>query len=136
MGNQQIIMVVLGTIVVATAVAVGITEFRSYHVEAVGDEMQSVLLSMATEAKIYFEKPKTLGGGGGSFAGFALPKNLSSSGGMTYILSPPHASSLAVTGKADAGSMTVAVGTSRGQFSILWAGTGPYHDRTRSTQPF
>ena len=102
-----------------------------------GDDIQSTIQIIAAEAKSYYEKPKTLGGGGGTFDGFSLPKRLADAGGATYQMhGTMGGKSIGITGKNEYGQITAFFGNDRGQFSILWAGVGSYKNRTRTTQSF
>lgn len=73
MGNQQILLLIVGTIIVGIAVTIGITQAREYYDNSVGDELQSSLLRVVQDAIVYYEKPTSLGGGGKSFKGFVMP---------------------------------------------------------------
>ncbi|MBP6671599.1 MAG: hypothetical protein KA247_00540 [Bacteroidetes bacterium] len=84
MGNQQVLLLILGLLVVAVAIAVGIGQVREYFADNVGDEMQQTLLDQAEQAKIYFGKPKAMGGGGGKFTDYSLPKSLLNSTHVKY----------------------------------------------------
>jgi len=137
MGSQQLLLLVLGTIVVAVAIAVGITQFRAYHVEAVGDEMQSTLLTLAAEAKSYYQKPKTLGGGGGTFEGYTIPTSIRNVEGIMYAV--PRLGSTAffiISATTNDGTIQVVMGTTPQGFSIMWMGKGAYADRSAPTAPF
>lgn len=135
MGNQQLILLVLGTIIVGIAVAVGITEFRSYHDEAVGDEMQEAVLLMAADARQYFEKPKTLGGGEGSFAGYRAPKWAARTPNATYTHGfLAGGQGIFFTGFAMSmkDQITISLRHHNGGFLILWEAGGKFADRNKT----
>ena len=67
MGQQQLLLIILGVIIVGIAVAVGITMFQDNAVNANRDAITNDLVSLATKAQQYFRKPAALGGGGNSF---------------------------------------------------------------------
>lgn len=139
MGTQQLIFLVLGTIIVAIAITVGIGAFRSYHTESIGDQMQSTLTTLAVEAKAHFLKPKTLGGGGGSFDGFSLPKDINNSPDIVYTMSTSTTRVqvvLIMMAKTKDGMILVIVGHNNDGFGSTWNGTGAYTSRKRSQQPF
>lgn len=67
MGQQQLLLIILGVIIVGIAVAVGITMFQDNAVSANKDAVTNDLVQLAAKAQQYFRKPTSLGGGGNSF---------------------------------------------------------------------
>jgi len=72
MGQQQLLLLVLGVIIVGIAVAVGINMFSSASVDAGRDAITSNVAHLASKAQQHFKKPNTMGGGNNNFIGFAL----------------------------------------------------------------
>jgi hypothetical protein len=73
-GQQQLLIIVLGTIVVALAVAVGISLVNGQASASNRDEVANDLMRFASTAQAYYRKPKVVGGGGGSFGGLEMKK--------------------------------------------------------------
>ncbi len=73
MGQQQLLLVVLGVIVVGIAVAIGINMFSESAAQANFDAVISDMLRIASNAQQWYMKPGSLGGCGRSFAAFSLP---------------------------------------------------------------
>ena len=71
MGQQQLLLIILGVIVVGIAVAVGITMFNDSATSANRDAVTNDLINLASRAQQYYRRPVALGGGGGSFAALA-----------------------------------------------------------------
>ena len=69
MGQQQLLLIILGVIVVGIAVAVGITMFKDNAVSANRDAVTNDLVNLAARAQQYFRRPVALGGGQGDFSG-------------------------------------------------------------------
>ncbi len=69
MGQQQLLLIILGVIVVGITVAVGITMFIDDAVNANRDAVTNDLVDLASRAQQYFRRPAASGGGGNSFAG-------------------------------------------------------------------
>jgi hypothetical protein len=69
MGQQQLLLIILGVIVVGIAVAVGITMFSDSAINANRDAMVNDLVNLASRAQQFYRRPSSLGGGGNSFAG-------------------------------------------------------------------
>jgi Tfp pilus assembly protein PilE len=72
MGQQQLLLIVLGVIIVGIAVAVGINMFSSSAVDANRDAITADLANLAAKAQQYYKKPSTMGGGNNDFNGFTL----------------------------------------------------------------
>ena len=73
MGQQQILLIVLASIVVSIAVAIGINLFISSSVETNRDQVVSDLVLLSSDAQAYFRKQEQFGGGAGSFEGWNIP---------------------------------------------------------------
>ena len=67
MGQQQLLLIILGVIVVGIAVAVGITMFSDNAVSANRDAVTNDLVNLASRAQQFYRRPTALGGGQGSF---------------------------------------------------------------------
>jgi hypothetical protein len=67
MGQQQLLLIILGVIVVGIAVAVGITMFTDNAVSANRDAVINDLVNLASRAQQYYRRPAALGGGQGAF---------------------------------------------------------------------
>ncbi|MFZ1292465.1 MAG: hypothetical protein WAR79_20410 [Melioribacteraceae bacterium] len=74
MGQQQLLLIMLTVILVGVAVFVGIGMFTSNAIEQKRNEIINECTILASEAQLYFRKPKEYGGGGKSFIGWKLPK--------------------------------------------------------------
>ena len=72
MGQQQLLLIVLGVIIVGIAIAVGISMFKSSAVDANRSAVISDLTNLASKAQRYYRTPVELGGGGQNFRGFEL----------------------------------------------------------------
>jgi len=71
-GQQQLLLIVLGVIIVGIAIVVGITTFKSNAVSANRDQVMNILIHLASRAQQYYMKPTSMGGGNRDFKGFAL----------------------------------------------------------------
>lgn len=72
MGQQQLLLIVLGVIIVGIAIAVGISMFKSNAQSSNRDQVINDLNNLAAKAQQYYRKPTAMGGGGQSFGGFTL----------------------------------------------------------------
>ena len=69
MGQQQLLLIVLGTIIVGVAVVVGINMFTTGAINAERDALILDVNTVAASAASYWRKPAALGGGARSFVG-------------------------------------------------------------------
>ena len=112
MGQQQLLLIILGVIVVGIAVAVGITMFQDNAVSANRDAVVNDLVNLAARAQQYYRRPQSLGGGQNSFAGLStngmsklvnVPAGTSSwvNANGTYTLESPSDSSVTLRGNGN-----------------------------------
>jgi len=93
MGQQQLLLIVLGVIIVGIAVVVGINLFNANAETSTQDSIVSQGTNIGAMAQQYFKKPTSMGGGGNSFTDFDskvwpnLPNNLTNSTDATWIIS-------------------------------------------------
>ena len=71
MGQQQLLLIVLG--VIGIAVVVGLDQFSTSAAEANRDAIISDLNFISALARAHFRKLVDTGGGGNSFANFEIP---------------------------------------------------------------
>ena len=76
MGQQQLLLIVLGVIIVGIAIIMGINLFQANAVEAKRNNVTNELVNLASHAQQYYLKPKALGGGARSFTGWKIPNEL------------------------------------------------------------
>jgi Tfp pilus assembly protein PilE len=118
MGQQQLLLVILVTIIVGIATVVAINTFGSAADSANVDAVRQDLASIAASAQGYYMKPEMLGGGGRDFSDITFyditfPGQVTGDAAATnengdYALSAPGATSFVVTGTPSAGGSIVA----------------------------
>jgi hypothetical protein len=84
MGQQQLLLIVLGVIVVGIAVVVGINLFNANATSANRDGIISDLNNLGAMAQQYYKKPTSMGGGGNAFTSWTIPTGLDSTANGTY----------------------------------------------------
>ena len=109
MGQQQLLLVILVTIIVGVATVVAINTFSSAADSANLDAVRQDIASIAASAQGFYMKPEMLGGGGNDFTKItfdhiAFPNNGMSSNELTawnengkYVISGRTASDFTVT---------------------------------------
>jgi len=104
MGQQQLLLVILVTIVVGIATVVAINTFSNSADNANVDAIRNDLGSIALAAQGYYLKPALLGGGGSSFTGFTFA-------GVAFAgLIPDDAADLIITNENGTYEITSAAG--------------------------
>ena len=73
MGQQQLLLIVLGVILVGIAVAVGMNQFSTSATEANRDGLILDLNFLSGLARGHYHRPAEIRGGGNSFANFEIP---------------------------------------------------------------
>ena len=76
MGQQQLLLIVLGVIVVGIAVVVGINLFNANAEESAKDGIVSDCTNLGAMAQQFYKKPTSMGGGSNTFTGWAIPTSL------------------------------------------------------------
>ena len=84
MGQQQLLLIVLGVIIVGIAIAVGISMFKSNAQSSNRDQVINDLNNLAAKAQQFYRKPTAMAGGGQSFTGFALAPIDTGNGNGSY----------------------------------------------------
>ncbi|MBU2494059.1 MAG: hypothetical protein KJ571_15640 [Bacteroidetes bacterium] len=86
MGQQQLLLIVVGILIVGISIIIGISMFTASAVEAKRDNITNELINLASLAQQHYRKPQTMGGGNRAFD--------NSHGGLTWTIPP----SLVTTG--------------------------------------
>ena len=118
MGQQQLLLIVLGTIIVGVAVVVGINMFTTGAVNAERDALLQDVNNVASSAAAYWRKPAALGGGARSFVGVSDVTVLgsdSSNANGTFVMSANTGTQFTLTATgANEGVIIVATVTQQG----------------------
>ena len=74
MGQQQLLLIILGVIVVGIAVVVGISMFQDNAISANRDAVTNDLVNLGARSQQFYRRPPSLGGGGNTFTGCTIDK--------------------------------------------------------------
>jgi len=72
MGSQQLLLIILGVIIVAVAIAFGIYVFNDMAVQSNKDGLLNDLNDVSSDAFAYFQRATMMGGGNGSYTGYVV----------------------------------------------------------------
>ena len=84
MGQQQLLLIILGVIIVGIAIAVGLSLFSANSIQANQDAIINDVNNLAANAYQYRIRTSSMGGGNNSYAGYNVPTKLSSNANATY----------------------------------------------------
>jgi len=85
MGQQQLLLIVLGVIIVGVAIVLGIILFRQNSIDQKRDLLINEGINVCNNAIAYFRKPRTYGGGENSFTGWVIPSQMLTSANGSYV---------------------------------------------------
>ncbi|RMG64712.1 MAG: hypothetical protein D6715_09280 [Calditrichaeota bacterium] len=131
MGQQQLLLIVLGVIIVGIAIAVGVTTFRSNAVDANRTQVIADLNNLAAKAQRYYRTPKAMGGGGQNFKGFALSPLDTGNANGSYSLSTSKPS-----GASYVAGSTAAISGNAQTIYIVGSGTETGDDGSNKVKAF
>ena len=93
MGQQQLLLIILGVIVVGIAIAVGVSQFGANSTQANKDGVTSSLVNIAANAYQFKIRPTSMGGGSGVYdnskgatAAYAIPAKMAADDNGAYTL--------------------------------------------------
>ena len=72
MGSQQLLLIILGVIIVAIAIAFGIYVFDTMAVSSNKDGLLNDVNDVSSDAFAYYQRAQIMGGGNGSFTGYRM----------------------------------------------------------------
>jgi len=126
MGQQQLLLIILGVIIVGIAIAVGISQFGAHSTQANKDGVTSTLVNISANAYQFKIRPTSMGGGGNSYATYSIPSKMQHDDNGDYsIATAGSATSIAISGTSKINTAWVATCTAddTGKTSIAY-GTG------------
>ena len=107
MGQQQLLLIILGVIIVGIAIAVGLQLFQAGSVGANQDAIQNDVMNIAAHAQQFFVRPSSMGGGDGTFnsggpnnQGYELPARLETTGNGIYEIIATGANTITIEGES------------------------------------
>ncbi|KAB2922669.1 MAG: hypothetical protein F9K22_11070 [Bacteroidetes bacterium] len=121
MGNQQILLIVLGMVIIGVTISVAIVLVNENAVTANRDAMSTDIVNIATRAQQYYNTPTAFGGGGRSYVGLSA-----NAAGMSKLVSAAQSNS-------GNGTYTILVAGSASQVILQGVGNVELSDGTFPT---
>jgi hypothetical protein len=131
MGQQQLLLIILGVIIVGIAIAVGLSMFSAQSVQSNKDAIINDLNNIAANAYQYKIRPTSMGGGSGAYNGgtygYTIPSKMVSNANASYAASGVSATSVTLTGTSAqyTGASVVATLNSNGELGS-WTYNGDF----------
>ena len=88
MGQQQLLLIILGVIIVGIAIAVGLSLFSAQSVQSNRDAIINDLNNLAAQAYQFRIRPSSMGGGQGDYTTFTIPSKMKTNENGTYTAAP------------------------------------------------
>ena len=126
MGQQQLLLIILGVIIVGIAIAVGLSLFSAQSIQANKDAIINDLNNIAAHAYQYRIRPSSMGGGQGSYSGYTIPSKMASNENAAYAATPAANSvTIVATSNANTTNTVTAVVDSDGRLGS-WTYAGDF----------
>ena len=128
MGQQQLLLIILGVIIVGIAIAVGLSLFSAQSIQSNKDAIINDLNNIAAQAYQYRIRPSSMAGGNGSYTGFSIPSKMASNANATYTCAPTSSNvTFTATSANNASNMVYAAIDTDGKFiQASWSYTGEF----------
>lgn len=126
MGQQQLLLIILGVIIVGIAIAVGLSLFSAQSVQSNKDAMINDLNNLAAHAYQFRIRPASMGGGQGTYTGYTIPSKMATNENGTYVATVAAGSiTVVATSAANATNVITVVVDSDGKLGS-WTYAGDF----------
>lgn len=126
MGQQQLLLIILGVIIVGIAIAVGLSLFSAQSIQSNRDAIINDLNNLAGQAYQFRIRPQSMGGGQGDYTTFAIPTKMKTNENATYSVNPSQNSITFTALSAQNASNSVKVTVDSFGRLDLWTYTGDF----------
>jgi len=98
LGQQQLLLIVLATIVIGIAIVLAIQLFRTNAIDSKRDILIEETTTLGLMALQYFKKPAEIGGGSQSFIGWTIPSQMTQTANGNFMTSTVAPDQVIITG--------------------------------------
>ncbi|HAV22583.1 MAG TPA: hypothetical protein DCX46_03645, partial [Bacteroidetes bacterium] len=99
-----LLLIILGVIIVGIAIAVGLSLFSAQSIQANKDAIINDLNNIAAHCYQFKIRPSSMGGGQGSYSGYAIPTKMATNENATFSVSSATATSVTIVATSTANS--------------------------------
>lgn len=124
MGQQQLLLLTLGIIILGITIAVGIAQFGNQSMRENKSRLESGLRYIAADAVQFKNRPAVQNGGGDSYWGYVLPERVTENDDGTYAIRTisPHEITIAAVSKSDHRNGVICVMDDTGNVTFSYVG--------------
>ncbi|MGA3245908.1 MAG: hypothetical protein ABSE41_14925 [Bacteroidota bacterium] len=126
MGQQQLLLIILGVIIVGIAIAVGLSLFSAQSVQSNRDAIINDLNNLAAQAYQFRIRPSSMGGGQGDYTTFSIPSKMKTNENGTYTAAPTTNTIVFTAVSAQNASNTIKVTIDSGGKLGTWVYSGDF----------
>ncbi len=128
MGQQQLLLIILGVIIVGIAIAVGLSLFSAQSIQSNKDAIINDLNNIAAHAYQFKIRPASMAGGAGSYVGYSIPTKMASNANATYTstATATHVTFTAVSANNSANTVVAQIDTDGKFVTSAWSYTGDF----------
>lgn len=128
MGQQQLLLILLGVIIVGAAIVLAMSLMSAQAVQSNKDAMINDLNHLAAHAYQYRISSSSLAGGAGKYTGYKMPTTLASNenGYYSCAVTPDIVTLTAVSNNNSNNTITAQVNSSGAFISNAWTFTGEF----------
>jgi hypothetical protein len=109
MGQQQMMLIVLGVIIVGIGIALGISQFGSDSISSNRDALINDLNNLGINAYQFKILPSSMGGGSGAYTRYSIPSRLCTNDDGTFTIGAASATRLTLVATSALGYGTITV---------------------------
>jgi len=102
MGQQQLLLIILGVIIVGIAIAVGLSLFSAQSVQSNKDAMINDLNNLSAHAYQFRIRPASMGGGQGFYTNYTIPTKMKTNENGAYVATTVSPGSIVITATSTA----------------------------------
>ena len=124
MGQQQLLLLVLGIVIVGLAVVAGINAFEENQQKSSEDALTNEAFRLASDAKAWYNKPEQYAGGGNDASNFSSDLEWQDIGVQDGSLSDGNADDLSGDYETPWGTVSASTNSETVEFSLTTKGDG------------
>jgi hypothetical protein len=128
MGQQQLLLIILGVIIVGIAIAVGLSLFSAQSIQSNKDAIINDLNNIGAHAYQYRIRPASMAGGAGTYSNYTIPSKMASNANAVYTCTATAnaVTFTAVSANNTANTVTAQIDTDGKFVQTAWVYTGDF----------